>query len=62
MGDEGDEGDEGAGGAGSREQGAREKSFPLCTPHPAPLPLCNSQCPIPNALFPMPYSQCPINQ
>ncbi|MEH2052879.1 amylo-alpha-1,6-glucosidase [Nostoc sp.] len=34
---------------GSREQGAREKSFPLCPPHPAPLPLPNAQCPIPNS-------------
>ncbi|MEH2258129.1 ArnT family glycosyltransferase [Nostoc sp.] len=31
---------------GSREQGAGEKSFPLCPPHPAPLPLFNAQSPL----------------
>ncbi|MBW4450859.1 MAG: GAF domain-containing protein, partial [Spirirestis rafaelensis WJT71-NPBG6] len=41
-----------AGEAGSREQGAREKSFPLCPPHPAPLPLFNTQSPIPSPRSP----------
>ncbi|MEH1790589.1 MAG: hypothetical protein V7L23_34765 [Nostoc sp.] len=40
----GDWGSRGAGG-----QGSREKNFPLRPPHPAPLPLFNAQCPIPNA-------------
>ncbi|AUB39068.1 Glycogen debranching enzyme [Nostoc flagelliforme CCNUN1] len=39
---------EGGRGAGSREQGARE-NFPVCPPHPAPLPPFNAQCPMPNA-------------
>ncbi|QMS91593.1 glycosyltransferase family 39 protein [Nostoc edaphicum CCNP1411] len=44
--------EQGAGGAGGREQGEREKSFPLFPPHPAPLPLFNAQSPMPHALFP----------
>ncbi|MEH1790163.1 MAG: histidine kinase [Nostoc sp.] len=42
----------GAGKVG--EQGAREKSFSLRPPHPAPLPLFNAQCPMPNAPCPIP--------
>ncbi|MGF2013744.1 ATP-binding protein [Nostoc sp. DedVER01b] len=29
---------------GAGEQGAREKNFPLCPPHPAPLPLLDAPC------------------
>ncbi len=35
-------------GEEAREQGEREKSFPLCPPHPAPVPLFNAQCSMPN--------------